>query len=116
MSPPDAAGARSAKPELAFGNIKARAARTGFKSRAAPRQIGFVPPNPIGSHAALDGAWNSTLNTCLRLSSVTCMRYPRQSGPSGRQGRLETRIVAPAPCVPETLLQRGQPAQARRHA
>jgi hypothetical protein len=36
LSPPDAAGARSAKPELAFGNIKARAARTGFKSRAAP--------------------------------------------------------------------------------
>jgi len=36
--------------------------------------------------AYLDGAWKSTLNTCLRLSSVTCMRHPRQSGPSGMNG------------------------------
>jgi hypothetical protein len=36
--------------------------------------------------ACLDGAWKSTLNTCLRLSSVTCMRHPRQSGPSGNEG------------------------------
>jgi hypothetical protein len=36
--------------------------------------------------ACLDAAGKSTLNTGLRLSSVTCIRHPRQSGPSGMKG------------------------------
>jgi hypothetical protein len=36
--------------------------------------------------ACLDAAWKRTLNSCLRLTSLTCMRHPRQSGPSEMKG------------------------------
>ena len=36
--------------------------------------------------AYLDAAGKSTLNTCLRHSSLTCIRNPRHSEPFGRKG------------------------------
>ena len=58
--------------------LRKRAVRSGT---FVGRQVCVSP-----GAAYLDGAWKSTLNTCLRLSSVTCMRHPRQSGPSGMKG------------------------------